>query len=297
MLFVQVILPVFLIIFAGFLLERKFHLDFQSLTYCSLYLCTPALVLSSLMKRPLQLALLGQLGSFMLLYTLILLAVALFCARVLHMDDEERSALTMTTTMMNVGNFGLPLAYFAFGDAGVAISIMVFILFNIPLGTLGIVLAQGSRSSLPEALKNMARIPIFHAVVLAFALKALHLQLPDFLLRPVDLLGQGAIPLMLLLLGMQLARTSLRIQGSFLGLATGLRLFIAPLVALGIAALLGIHGLPRKVVVLQTSTPAAILPLLYSLRFGTRPDLVAGVIFASTLASAFSLTLLLYLLR
>jgi hypothetical protein len=58
--------------------------------------------------------------------------------------------------------------------------------------------------------------------------------------------------------------------------------------------LLGLDGLTRKIVILQTSTPSAVLPLLYTLRFNTRPDLVSGTILLSTLCSAITLTVLLY---
>jgi hypothetical protein len=297
MLFIEIIVPVFLIILAGFSLEKAFRLDFPTLTNASLYLFTPALVFSALMKREIRFDLALELGLFMVLYTAVLLAIAVLCGRGLRMDRETRGALALSTVMMNVGNFGLPLAWFAFGDRGLEVSILIFVLFNIPLGTLAIVIAQGGKAPLSTALANTARIPIFHAVALAFILKALSIPVPLFLLRPIDLLGQAAIPLMLVLLGMQLARTRLQVYPGFLCLATLMRLALAPLIAWGLCDLLGLQDLTRKVVILQTSTPSAVLPLLYSLRFGTRPDLVAGAIFTTTLLSALSLTFLLYLLQ
>jgi malate permease and related proteins len=177
------------------------------------------------------------------------------------------------------------------------VSVLTFVIFNIPLSTLAIVLAQSGGAPLSQAVRNALGIPIFHALLLALVLKGLAVQPPDFLLRPVELLGQAAIPLMLALLGMQLARTSLVALPGFLALSSGMRLLLAPAVAWGLTALLGIEGLTRSVLILQTSTPAAVLPLLYALRFGSRPDLVAGAIFVTTLLSAATLTLLLYLLE
>ncbi|SDM18930.1 hypothetical protein SAMN05660860_02045 [Geoalkalibacter ferrihydriticus] len=296
MLFVQVVLPVFLIVFSGFVLEKSSRLDFRTLTITSLYLLAPALVFSALMKRDFDLSLAGDLFLFMVLYTAILYALSRGLAALLGFDDESRGALLLTTVMMNVGNFGLPLTYFAFGEAALEISVLTFVLFNIPLGTLAIVIAQGSRSSLPTALGNMAKIPIFHAVILAFFFKWLGWHPPEFILRPLDLLGQAAIPLMLVMLGMQLARTQWQSRVGFFSLATAVRLGVAPILAWGLTAVLGIEGLTRAVLILQTSTPSAVLPLLYALRFGGRPDLVAGTILTTTLISAVTLTILLYLL-
>jgi len=297
MLFVEIILPVFLVVFSGYLLERFGKLDFRTLTNTSLYLLSPCLVFSALMKRAVPLDLALNLFFFMLVYTALMTALAAALGRGLKMDRDTRTALSLTTVFMNVGNFGLPLVYFAFGDAGLNVSILTFVVFNLPLSTLAIVMAQGSGAPLLPAIRNTLRIPIFHALLLALLLKGLDTTLPVFLLRPVDLMGQAAIPLMLIMLGMQLARTQLVATPGFLTLSGVLRLLVAPAVAWFVTPWFGLEGLARQVVVLQTSTPAAVLPLLYSLRFGARPDLVAGAIFTSTLASAGTLTLLLYLLQ
>jgi hypothetical protein len=295
--FIQIILPVFLIILTGFVLEKLARLDFRTLTYSSLYLFSPCLVFATLMKRPVHFGLALDLFLFMLLYTATLLVVAVAAGRLLKMEKDAQGALSLTTVMMNVGNFGLPLAYFAFGQEGLDVSVLTFVIFNIPLSTLAIIIAQGARVPLRQALANTCKIPIFHAVILAFLLKGAGLAVPAFLLNPVELLGQAAVPLMLVLLGMQLARTRLLVQPGFLSLAAGIRLLLAPLVAWGLTGLLDLQGLTRSVVILQTSTPSAVLPLLYALRFGSRPDLVAGAIFVTTLLSAITLTLLLHLLQ
>ncbi|MCP3177916.1 MAG: AEC family transporter [Desulfuromonadales bacterium] len=297
MLFVNIILPVFILIFCGYLAEKKIGLDFRTLTNCSLYLFTPALVFSSLIRQTLELSLTLNIFFFMVLYTLSLYLLVRLIAAGTAMSRENSGALVLTTVVMNVGNFGLPLAYFAFGEQGLHVSVLTFVLFNIPLSTLAIVVAQGGEVPLGKALINTFKIPIFHAVALAFLLKAVDLSVPFFVLRAVELLGDAAIPLMLVLLGMQLARTRLESQWGFLSLATIIRLAIAPLIAWAITVLLAIDGTSRNVIILQTSTPSAVLPLLYALRFGMRPDLVAGTIFVTTLLSAGSLTIILYLLQ
>ncbi len=219
MLFLQVLLPVFLIILSGFTLEKTLRPDFKTLTDCSLYLFTPALVFSSLMRQELRPDLAGKLFLFMLLYTAVMLALSRTVSRLLRFDTDTRSALDLTTVVMNSGNYGLPLAYFAFGQAGLQASILTFVMFSIPLGTLAIVLAQGSKAPLGQALANTLRIPIFHGVLLAVLFKALGVQVSGTLLRPFELLGQAAIPLMLVLLGMQLARTRRLVRPGFLGLS------------------------------------------------------------------------------
>lgn len=294
MLFIQVILPVFLIAFAGYIFERRSDVDISALANSALYLFAPSLVFSALVKSSVATGLLGRLSVFMLVYTLLMCVVAVGVARICKFGNDTTRAFALTTSMMNIGNFGLPLVFFAYGEAALDISIVLFVLFNIPLSTLAIVIAQGQGVKWHQAVRNTLKIPIFYSVALAFSCKMLGWQPPDFILRATELLGQAAIPLMLVLLGMQLSRSKISQGWGFFGLATSIRLLLGPIVAIALAALLELDGLTRKIVILQTSTPSAVLPLLYCLRFGTRPDLVSGTILASTLCSALTLTVLLY---
>ena len=294
MLFVQVILPVFLIAAAGFVFERRTGDDMRSLANSALYLFAPSLVFSALIKRSVEGEVLWRLVLFMLLYMALICLLAYCLSRWCKFDGNTTRAFTLTTSMMNIGNFGLPLVFFAYGEAALNVSVLLFVLFNIPLSTLAIIIAQGQGVKCHDAVKNMLKIPIFYSIAVAFACKLLDWQPPDFLLRTTDLLGQAAIPIMLVLLGIQLSRSKLRQNWGFFSLATVVRLLIGPLLAIALTGILGLDGLTRKIVILQTSTPSAVLPLLYALRFQTRPDLVSGTILLSTLCSAITLTTLLY---
>ncbi|HKL24629.1 MAG TPA: AEC family transporter [Desulfuromonadales bacterium] len=297
MIFINVILPVFLLALAGFFLEKKTDIDKQSLANISLLLFSPALVFASLLKHDVAYDQVLQMTLYMVIYTAIFTLIAYAAARACKFDPDATRALILTTAMMNIGNFGLPLTFFAYGEAALSISILAFILFSIPLGTQAIIVAQGEGVRWGEAVRNMLRIPIFHAVVLALIIKSLGWVPPKFIVRPVELLGQAAIPTMLVLLGMQLASARLHRAWGFFSLATGIRLILGPIIGFLLATLLGMTGVTRDVIVLQTSTPAAVLTLLYAVRFNTRPDLVSGAILFSTLTSAVTLTVLLYWLN
>lgn len=296
MLFINIIVPVFIIIGCGWGLGRFFKVEQGPLATSSLYLFAPALVLSALLKHPISSDHALDVLLFMMIYMVIMLLLAKLACRLMAIDESCKPALTLTTAMMNIGNFGLPLSYFAFGEQGVPIAVLVFVMFNLPLGSLAIVIAQGKGAKLSTAIVNSSKIPIFHAVIIALIFNLLHIELPLFLLRPLDIIGQVAVPLMLVILGIQISKTQWIIPIRFMTAACSLRLVIAPVIAWGTCHVLNIDGLYRDILILQTSTPSAVLPLLYALRFNTRPDLVASTIMVTTLLSAASLTVLLYLL-
>ncbi len=101
---------------------------------------------------------------------------------------------------------------------------------------------------------------------------------------------------MLLLVGVQLAKTSSAGELKVIGLATFVRLVAAPAVALVLAAWLGLTGVTRQVCVTQASMPTAVTTTILATEFEAEPQFVAGVVFVSTLVSVITLTLLLALI-
>jgi predicted permease len=111
------------------------------------------------------------------------------------------------------------------------------------------------------------------------------------------LMSEATLPLLLLLLGMQLAQGVAIEERGLTTMAVGLRLLASPLLALGLALLLGMDDLSLRVAVLEAGMPTAVNMVLFSLEFDARPRFVAGVTVASTLLSLATLTFTLALLR
>ncbi len=298
MVFVKILLPIFLIIALGVLFEKTKGPDFKSISDLTLYFFTPCLIFSGLIKGHEQLSsFLPRAIVFMVLMTLFFWGLSALFGHLTGLDARETSAFSLATIMMNTGNYGLPLVLFAFGKEGLAYAVIVLVLFTFPLGTLAVYIASRGQASIKESLLEIFKIPLFHAIILASIWRGFQLPLPAIALQAIDLVGQAAIPGLLMLLGMQLSRT--RISGGVLLPVLGssaFRLVLSPLVAIALCGFLNIHGLPRQVLILQTSTPSAIIPLLYAINYDTHPEIVAATIFVSTLLSGVTLTgVLLYL--
>jgi hypothetical protein len=116
-------------------------------------------------------------------------------------------------------------------------------------------------------------------------------------MRAMETASRAAIPTMLVVLGMQLA--TLRFEWSqirLISLSSALRLLVAPLVAAGMATLLGLTGLARQVAIIQSSVPTAVSASIIASQYDTEPDLVSGAVMLSSLASLVTLTVLLAML-
>lgn len=296
MIFVDILLPIFLIVAAGTLFSRTYKAPVEPLALFALNAATPALIFEALLRHPVPGSDLARLLVIMVVYTAVMWGLSEAVSRLLRLEPDMRRAFALATVTMNVGNYGLPLVRFAFGAEAVPFSILVFVIFNIPLCSWAIWVAAGGGTTPLRGLVDTLRMPIFHATVFSLALSAVGLTLPGPLLKACTLVGEAAIPLLMLILGMQLERT--RVAGPVAPLAAAalVRLAAAPLVAWGLARTLGFSGLEAKILILQTSTPSAVLPLLYALRFNRRPDWLAANLLITTLLSGVSLSVVLWLL-
>lgn len=113
------------------------------------------------------------------------------------------------------------------------------------------------------------------------------------LARASQLLAAGSVPVLLLLVGLQLARMTLREEAAGAALAAAIRLLAAPPVAWLTAQLVGLEGTAMAVAVLRASMPTAVTTALWAMEFDTRPALVSAAVVLSTLAGVVTITLLL----
>jgi malate permease and related proteins len=293
-LFVEVVLPVFLVLGAGFAFGRLTDVDLRPLSRLTLVVMSPALVFGYLATAELPAADLARIAAYTLLYIVV---AALATAAIVRAAGLEAliSPLLLVSVFMNSGNMGLPVVLFAYGEPGFVIGVSTLAVQLFVMYPVGIYFASlhGSRDW-RGGLRLALRTPPVLAGLAAAVVRLAGVPVPDFVLRPVRLVGDAGVPTILLLLGMQLART--RVEGSLgpIALGTALRLAIGPLLAVALVYPLGITGLAARVLVLQHAMPAAAIMTLLALEYDARPDLVASVTVVTTVISAVTLTPLLY---
>jgi hypothetical protein len=75
-------------------------------------------------------------------------------------------------------------------------------------------------------------------------------------------------------------------------LAVLLSLVVTPLIALAASHTLGLEGAARQAAIVQSGMPSAVLTTILALEFDVAPSFVTACVTASTLASPFTVTLL-----
>jgi predicted permease len=296
-LFVNVVLPVFIVAGFGFLLERRLHPPVLALNQTVLFVLMPAFVFTSLLSVDFRSEEPPRITAFALGLAISMLIIAFIVSRLARLDRVTTSALMLTAAFPNLGNYGLPVVLLAFGQPGLIVGTLLFAVQQLYGLTLAVFIASSSNTSLGRALREVFRQPILYAVVAALVLNFAGIAVPPFLQSALALPAQAAVPMMLLVLGMNIAGTTGIQEPRLVSLAVITRLVVGTLVGWLLVTVLGVAGVTRDVLIVGAAMPTAVFTILTATQFGTRPRFVSDVVVASTIASMVTITLVLTALK
>jgi predicted permease len=279
----EIVAPVGLLGLVGFVWVRAgFEYRMEFITRLCMTLSLPPLVFTALMKTEVDPAALTSLSlAAALAYGGLTLA---FWGLTSALNLDRRTYLA-PLIFGNTGNVGLPLALFAFGQAGLGYAIVVFAVMILWSFTFGLWIVAGGGSP-----ARLLREPIMGATLLGALFLWQGWQTPIWLTNSLELMGQIAIPLMLITLGVAVARLNARHLGRALWLSL-LRAAICAAAALGAGLLLGLPDVALAVLILQVTTPVAVTSYMMAEKYGADSEAVAGLVIASTLLSVITLPL------
>lgn len=284
------ILPILLIAGFGFAAQRILKLNPRHFSQVVYNIFTPAFVFKLLINTDIQIVDLGRMVGFTVTIIITIGLLSWIISRVLKLPRSLASAFILTATFANTGNFGLSLNQFAFGDEALAYASLFFITGSSLTNSVGVGIAAVGRWDIRRAVAGILRVPSIYAVILAILLRFANIELPLIISRPIELLGQAAVPCMLIILGMQIGNSGPPKKIGLLFVTTLLRLVISPALALLLAPLFGLTGAAYQAGVSEAATPTAVLTSIIALEFDTEPDFIANAILLTTLLCPITLT-------
>ncbi|ELZ43474.1 hypothetical protein C471_00110 [Halorubrum saccharovorum DSM 1137] len=301
--FTNAILPILSVAVVGYLLARATDIDVGSINTLGLYVLIPALAFHSIATTTLGGGEVAKLGVGVAGYAVVMIAIAWGVGRLSGESGPLLGALMLAAAFPNSGFVGIPLSEFAFGEIGRTTAVLYLTIQNLVVYTLGVYIASGGSDSRPlDAVLEVFRLPLIYAIAAAVAMRALELVPPadSAAMETVGLVGDASVPVMLLILGIQMAGTDVSAVSRSI-LPSTLKLVIAPIVGLALALALGFNNpTVAKVFVLECATPAAVIPLALTIEYAddvvvdgiTAPEYLSTAIFTTTVASVGVLTVL-----
>ena len=277
--------PVFILGAVGYIWVRLgFEYRVEFVTRLTMTLSVPCLIFVALMTAKIDPTALASLSIASFVAYAVVSVVFIV---ILKLQGLSFSTYLAPLVFGNTGNLGLPLALFAFGEAGLSYAVVVFAVMAILSFTIGVWVVSGGGS-----LMRVVKEPIVAATVLGALFLWQGWSTPVFLTNALELIGQMAIPIMLITLGVAVARLETRDMGQAIWLSV-LKALVCAAAAWFAARWLGLAPIPTAILIVQISTPVAVTSYLLAEKYGTEAQPVAGMVVASTVLSVITLPLIL----
>ena len=296
--FFEVVLPVLLVAAAGGIVGRRLAFSTETLSKAVFYLFSPCLVFTSIADIELSGGDIGRLIAVAVGVFAVNAIVASVWSSARRSDRATRASSVLAACVVNQGNMGLPMARLAFGEAGLAIAVVMFVTGVVLWSSAGIALGAWARGTHRGARVALAplRYPSIYAAALGAFVNIANIDLPTLIRESTVSLADASIPCMLVVLGLQFRRP--RLYDLAEPLATSVnRLLIGPLAAWPLAALIGLEGIPARTAIMMAGMPTAVMTTILAIELDARPELAVRNVVLTTILSIGSLTVLITLLR
>jgi len=277
----------------------------QGLTKLAFYVATPALMFQLLSEARLEILFSHQ-------FTVTAIAMTCMAAVYGVIAGFRKWGLgagavgAMASSYVNTGNLGIPIAVYVLGDATLVAPVtllqqLIVTPVMMALLDIGSRSADAPRLRFHDYLLRPFRNPIVIGSLSGLALSALRIEVPDFIMDPIGLIGGMSVPAVLLAFGMSMRNNSVPLRGPERGqvlTATILKSIVHPVAAWALAVFaFGITGQTLLAVVVTAALPAAQNIFTYSSQFGVGERLARESILLTTLLSVpavFAATLLVH---
>ncbi len=293
----DVILPILILMLIGAILQRKFQFNLKQLSTLITYCLMPAAVFLNIYNISIETGLLLQIIYYLMLYSLSLIIVSYFISKTLKLEKGESAALKNSISLMNSGNYGLPVSQLIFSHNPVGVSIQIFIVIfqNLLTYSYGIYNLLSATKTIGGIIQSFLRLPVFHALVLGVLFQSFKIQIPNSILLPLNQLANGFVAIALILLGAQLSNIKLNFFHRVITWALIGRLLMGPLLALAVIYILNIDGIVAQSLFIASSFPTSRNTSTIAMEYRIEPELHAQIVLFSTLFSIITVTVVIYL--
>jgi len=303
------IIPIFILISLGYITDKKFSLDLNTLTKINFYLFVPAFSFVNIYTTDISIDLIR----------VIALTVSLLCihfvfgagiAKLLKLPKKTVKAFENSVMFNNSGNIGISLMTLVFSnppfvsDGGVApflevalsVQVMTLLVQNLTTNTLGFINSGGEGMTIKSGIIRVIKMPTLYAIICAVLFKFMPFDFTVIPLWPaLDYLKTGMISIALITLGVQLSKTRMNFKIKTPYIAAFCRLIGGPATAFVLIKLFGFEGVTAQAVFIASATPTAVNTALLAAECKGDIDFAVQTVTISTLFSAVTMTTAVYL--
>lgn len=295
----DIILPIFILMSIGFIIQRKFHLDIQTLARLNIYFLVPGFIFVKLYSTQFSAHLFTNLLLFFILFVVVLFIISAIVARMIGLDDGRKTVFTNSVLFYNSGNYGVPVNDLVFKSDPLAMSIQVIILTfqNIFLFSYGIFSLQSIKIGKLKAALGYFKMPVLYAMLSGILLNVYEVPIPSFIWVPANYIADAMVAFALLTLGAQVSEIKFMSGLSTVYISLFMRLILGPAIALGIILLFKVDGIVAQALLISSAMPTSVNSAVIAQEYENHPNFAAQIVLFSTLMSAITVTFVIYMAR
>ena len=294
------ILSIILMIGLGYFLKKVDFLTedaINPLNKLVMYVLLPCMIFSAISTA--DLTLLPKLG----ILPLVIIAssgvtglISYFILKRLGLDDVALWSVLVTIMIANTGFMGYPVNLGIYGQEGFLRAIFCDIATLCIFLILSYVLVLKFGGDVKTAVKKIVFFPSLWAIIFGLAINFLNIPIGPVLENTIGYLGQGTIPLIMIVLGLSINFDGIARSKSMIAFTSVMKLAFFPFVALIIANALGFTNLEHNVSVVEAAMPSGMMSLLLSITYKLDYELTSDCIFINTVISLITLPLIIMIL-
>ena len=294
------IISIVLMIGLGYFLKRIDFLsekDIDPLNKIVMYILMPCMIFSALYSADMSLLpTLGILPFVILTASIGSGVISYIVLKRLHYDDKKIWSVLVTVMIANTAFMGYPVNLGVYGHPGFLRAICCDLATTCMFLLLSFVLVLKFGGTVKRAFREILLFPPLWAVVLGISFNLLNIPIGPVLDKTVNYLADGAIPLIMISLGLSIELGGLARSKAMVIFTSIVKLGVFPLIALVVVSLLGLTGLQHDVGIIEAAMPSGMLSLLLAITYKLDYELTSDCILINTVISLITLPIIMTLL-
>ena len=255
----------------GYFLKRIDFLsekDIDPFNKIVMYILLPCMIFHALYSADLTLlSKLGILPFVILASSFVTGIVSYFILRQMNLDDVTLWSVLVTVMIANTGFMGYPVTLGIFGQDGFLRAIFCDIATSFIFLALSFVLILKFGGTVKTAVRKIAFFPPLWAVILGLLFNLINIPIGPVIDNTVNYLGQGAIPLIMIALGLSIDFSAIKRSKSMIVFTSIMKLAFFPLIAIFVASQIGLVDLQFKISVVEAAMPSGMMSLLLAITY------------------------------
>lgn len=304
------LIPIFILVIIGYLLSKKFDLSIYTMSKLNFYIFVPAFIFVNLYTTKIPLDMIKVVAAAVLIFIVNMIFAGIY-TKIRGYDEGYKNAFANSVIFANTGNIGVPLIALVFSsppflvngaapllDIALTAQVMVLVVQDTTMNTLGFYFAGKANTDWKASALKVLKMPAIYFVALAFILKTVPYDFTSMSVWPaLEYAKNALVPVALITLGVQLSKTTFAFGNLDAYVSSFIRLLVSPAIALPIIYLLNLQGVIAQVVMITAALPTAVNTALIAMECENYPDFASQAVLISTLASAVTLVLVIFVAR